>query len=85
MRDEFKLSLSEEGGVGAGAGVGAGGGVGAACGAYCRQDAEHRAIWRCYCHLADEVGAVGRALGKDGKFQLFICLSLRLVYIFFIL
>ncbi|XP_013174914.1 PREDICTED: DENN domain-containing protein 5A [Papilio xuthus] len=72
VRDEFKLSLSEEGGGGGG------GGGGGACGVYsCRQDAEHRAIWRCYCHLADEVGAVGRALGKDGKFQLFICLSLR--------
>ncbi|KAG6448761.1 hypothetical protein O3G_MSEX005672 [Manduca sexta] len=43
----------------------------------CRQDQEHRAIWRCYCHLMDEINTVGRSLGKDGKFQLFICLSLR--------
>ncbi|KOB77817.1 RAB6IP1-like protein [Operophtera brumata] len=42
-----------------------------------KQDQEHRAIWRCYCHLMDEINSVGRTLGKDGKFQLFICLSLR--------
>ncbi|CAH2062861.1 unnamed protein product, partial [Iphiclides podalirius] len=72
VKDEFKLSLCEEGG-------GGGGGGGGGCGvAYnCRQDQEHRAIWRCYCHLLDEVNAAGRALGKDGKFQLFVCLSLR--------
>ncbi|XP_028039187.1 DENN domain-containing protein 5B isoform X1 [Bombyx mandarina] len=70
VKDEFKMSLCDEpstmnnkncGGV-----------------SYnCRQDQEHRAIWRCYCHLMDEVNSVGRSLGKDGKFQLFICLSLR--------
>lgn len=34
-------------------------------------------IWRCYCHLMDEINKVTQSLGKDGKFQLFICLSLR--------
>lgn len=34
-------------------------------------------IWRCYCHLMDEINNVTQSLGKDGKFQLFICLSLR--------
>lgn len=34
-------------------------------------------IWRCYCHLMDEINNVSQSLGKDGKFQLFICLSLR--------
>lgn len=38
---------------------------------------EHTTIWRCYCHLMDEINNAGHALGKDGKFQLFICLSLR--------
>ncbi|XP_041972649.1 DENN domain-containing protein 5B isoform X2 [Aricia agestis] len=68
VKDEFKMSLCDETNVQSkGCGV-----------AYnCRQDQEHRAIWRCYCHLLDEVNSVGRALGKDGKFQLFVCLSLR--------
>lgn len=35
------------------------------------------AIWRCYNHLMDEINNVTQSLGKDGKFQLFICLSLR--------
>lgn len=35
------------------------------------------AVWRCYCHLVDEIQSASKALGKDGKFQLFICLSVR--------
>lgn len=35
------------------------------------------AIWRIYIHLMDEIKNVNESLGKDGKFQLFICLSLR--------
>lgn len=38
---------------------------------------ETAAIWRCYVHLMDEINNVTHTLGKDGKFQLFICLSLR--------
>lgn len=38
---------------------------------------EMTAIWRCYNHLMDEINNVTQSLGKDGKFQLFICLSLR--------
>lgn len=38
---------------------------------------ELAAIWRCYIHLMDEINNVTQTLGKDGKFQLFICLSLR--------
>lgn len=38
---------------------------------------EVTAIWRCYNHLMDEISNVTQSLGKDGKFQLFICLSLR--------
>lgn len=38
---------------------------------------ELAAIWRCYVHLMNEIQAVTQTLGKDGKFQLFICLSLR--------
>lgn len=38
---------------------------------------ELTAIWRCYNHLMDEIENVTQSLGKDGKFQLFICLSLR--------
>ncbi|CAG5055976.1 unnamed protein product [Parnassius apollo] len=69
VKDEFKMSLCDE----------TNSQTNKSCGvAYnCRQDQEHRAIWRCYCHLMDEINSVGRTLGKDGKFQLFICLSLR--------
>ncbi|XP_047022963.1 DENN domain-containing protein 5B isoform X2 [Helicoverpa zea] len=69
VKDEFKMSLCDEPTTQ----------NNKSCGmAYnCRQDQEHRAIWRCYCHLMDEINSVGRTLGKDGKFQLFICLSLR--------
>ncbi|CAG9563036.1 unnamed protein product [Danaus chrysippus] len=67
VKDEFKMSLCEDSNQ-----------SNKSCVVYnCRQDQEHRAIWRCYCHLMDEVSSVGRTLGKDGKFQLFICLSLR--------
>lgn len=38
------------------------------------------AIWRYYVHLMDEITKVGNTLGKDGKFQLLICLSLRYIY-----
>ena len=34
-------------------------------------------IWRAYCHLMDEINNVTQTMGKDGKFQLFVCLSLR--------
>lgn len=40
---------------------------------------ELTAIWRCYNHLMDEINNVTQSLGKDGKFQLFICLSLRYI------
>ncbi|CAG9792048.1 unnamed protein product [Diatraea saccharalis] len=69
VKDEFKLSLCDETNAQNNKSCGV---------AYnCRQDQEHRSIWRCYCHLMDEINTVGRTLGKDGKFQLFICLSLR--------
>ena len=35
------------------------------------------AILRCYCHLLDQINTSSQTLGKDGKFQLFICLALR--------
>ncbi|XP_058055954.1 DENN domain-containing protein 5A [Anopheles bellator] len=38
---------------------------------------ELSAVWHCYCHLMDEINNVKQTLGKDGRFQLFICLSLR--------
>ncbi|KAI4464066.1 c-myc promoter binding protein [Holotrichia oblita] len=42
-----------------------------------RNHQETVAVWRCYCHLVDEIQFASKALGKDGKFQLFICLSVR--------
>ncbi|XP_043268202.1 DENN domain-containing protein 5B isoform X2 [Venturia canescens] len=34
-------------------------------------------ILRCYCHLIDQINTFSQTLGKDGKFQLFICLAAR--------
>ncbi|KAL0133100.1 hypothetical protein PUN28_000696 [Cardiocondyla obscurior] len=34
-------------------------------------------ILRCYCHLIDQINMFSQTLGKDGKFQLFICLAVR--------
>ncbi|XP_057340545.1 DENN domain-containing protein 5A isoform X2 [Microplitis mediator] len=34
-------------------------------------------ILRCYCHLIDQINTFSHTLGKDGKFQLFICLAAR--------
>ncbi|XP_017775709.1 PREDICTED: DENN domain-containing protein 5B isoform X2 [Nicrophorus vespilloides] len=42
-----------------------------------RNHQETVAVWRCYCHLVEEIQSASKALGKDGKFQLFICLSVR--------
>ena len=35
------------------------------------------AILRCYNHLIDQINTFSQTLGKDGKFQLFICLLTR--------
>uniref|UniRef100_A0A182TUI7 UDENN domain-containing protein n=1 Tax=Anopheles melas TaxID=34690 RepID=A0A182TUI7_9DIPT len=59
--------------LGGGGGVGGVGGV--ALSPVARQ--ELSAVWHCYCHLMDEINNVKQTLGKDGRFQLFICLSLR--------
>lgn len=32
---------------------------------------------RCYSHLIDQINMFSQTLGKDGKFQLFICLAAR--------
>ncbi|KAG5882112.1 hypothetical protein JTB14_016875 [Gonioctena quinquepunctata] len=42
-----------------------------------RNHQETVAVWRCYCHLIDEMTHTSKTLGKDGKFQQFICLSVR--------
>lgn len=42
-----------------------------------RNHQETVAVWRCYSHLIDEMMHTSKTLGKDGKFQLFICLSVR--------
>ncbi|KAL1509617.1 hypothetical protein ABEB36_004327 [Hypothenemus hampei] len=42
-----------------------------------RNHQETVAVWRCYCHLIDEIRNTSKNLGKDGKFQLFICLGVR--------
>lgn len=42
-----------------------------------RNHQETVAVWRCYCHLIEEIIQSSKSLGKDGKIQLFICLSVR--------
>lgn len=37
-------------------------------------------VTRYYCELVDKVLSAGHNLGKDGRFQLFICLGARLVF-----
>ncbi|XP_064544503.1 DENN domain-containing protein 5B isoform X1 [Drosophila montana] len=41
------------------------------------QRREIASIWRLYVQLMDEINGTASTLGKDGKFQLLICLSLR--------
>ncbi|TDG52574.1 hypothetical protein AWZ03_000807 [Drosophila navojoa] len=41
------------------------------------QRREISGIWRLYVQLMDEINGTASTLGKDGKFQLLICLSLR--------
>ncbi|KAH8398853.1 hypothetical protein KR222_008930 [Zaprionus bogoriensis] len=41
------------------------------------QRREVSSIWRLYVQLMDEINGTASTLGKDGKFQLLICLSLR--------
>lgn len=41
------------------------------------QRREVTSIWRLYVQLMDEINGTASTLGKDGKFQLLICLSLR--------
>ncbi|KAH8252186.1 hypothetical protein KR026_011806 [Drosophila bipectinata] len=50
-------------------------GSGGGSGGNSLQRREISSIWRLYVQLMDEIN--GTALGKDGKFQLLICLSLR--------
>uniref|UniRef100_A0A1B0AU76 UDENN domain-containing protein n=1 Tax=Glossina palpalis gambiensis TaxID=67801 RepID=A0A1B0AU76_9MUSC len=46
-------------------------------GASSQQRRELSVVWRYYIHLVDEINNAGSTLGKDGKFQLLMCLSLR--------
>jgi hypothetical protein len=36
-------------------------------------------VLHCYCHLVDQIESSSHTLGKDGKFQLFMCLCARWV------
>lgn len=41
------------------------------------EDERPNEVWRSYCHLANKVDRASHTMGKDGKFQLFICLAAR--------
>ncbi|XP_052890576.1 DENN domain-containing protein 5B [Anopheles moucheti] len=80
VKEQFEICLVEESvetvrGGGATGGGGGGNVAGVALSPVARQ--ELSAVWHCYCHLMDEINNVKQTLGKDGRFQLFICLSLR--------
>ncbi|KAL3266985.1 hypothetical protein HHI36_011133 [Cryptolaemus montrouzieri] len=64
IKEEFEVCLMEEG-------------TGTRSASLERNHQKTLAVWRCYCHLVDEIMCSSKALGKDGKFQLFICLSVR--------
>lgn len=64
VKEQFEIDLLEQG-------------SGSRSSSLDRNRQETVAVWRCYCHLIDEIHSASQALGKDGKFQLFICLSVR--------
>lgn len=72
VKEHFELSLAEEL-----AGTGVTNGCSTSNGQLPSSRQELMTIWRSYCHLLDEINNVTQTLGKDGKFQLFVCLSLR--------
>lgn len=74
VKEQFELCLAEELG-----GTGGGGETSGNASVYMTPSArqELMTIWRAYCHLMDEINNVTQSMGKDGKFQLFVCLSLR--------
>ncbi|CAN8023065.1 unnamed protein product, partial [Ixodes persulcatus] len=41
------------------------------------EDERPNEVWRGYCRLANKVDRASHTMGKDGKFQLFICLAAR--------
>ncbi|CAK9823615.1 DENN domain-containing protein 5B [Anthophora retusa] len=42
-----------------------------------RENNQRFTTLRCYSHLIDQINIFSQTLGKDGKFQLFICLAVR--------
>ncbi|XP_058173440.1 DENN domain-containing protein 5B [Anopheles ziemanni] len=73
VKEQFEICLVEE----SVETVRGGGGGGSGGGSSSSPPTKLSAVWHCYCHLMDEINNVKQTLGKDGRFQLFICLSLR--------
>ena len=42
-------------------------------------DPSEKRVLHGYCNLVEQIGSSSHTLGKDGKFQLFICLCARCV------
>lgn len=79
VKEQFELSLAEElAGSSPDSSSGSSGGGGSTA-QFLTPSARQEliTIWRSYCHLLDEINNVTQTMGKDGKFQLFVCLSLR--------
>nr|CAD7462416.1 unnamed protein product [Timema tahoe] len=41
------------------------------------KEMEQGAVLQCFCHLVEQICTSSHSLGKDGKFQLFVCLCAR--------
>jgi hypothetical protein len=42
-------------------------------------DPSEKRVLHSYCNLVEQIGSSSHTLGKDGKFQLFVCLCARCV------
>lgn len=62
MKNHFENTLQEDGGLSS---------------PVTRESLEHVVVMRSYCSLVDKIDNASCSVGKDGKFQLFICFAAR--------
>ena len=43
----------------------------------CRIEGEVRKVIEAYCHMISRISNASEDLGKDGRFQVFVCLGIR--------
>lgn len=62
VKNHFENTLQEDGGLSS---------------PVTRESLEHVVVMRSYCSLVDKIDNASCSVGKDGKFQLFICFAAR--------